>query len=79
MTTVKIKQETVIGETPEFDKVFFEYLDEYSITYKVLEEKGEFGYPLVEYEGGPISLGNMLREKFGLGVEDIAQNHPEIF
>jgi hypothetical protein len=75
---VKIKVETVLGENESMDKMFFEYLDEYSITHKMDEAKGDNGCPIVEYEGGPISLYNMLKEKFGMEREDIEQSYPQL-
>lgn len=75
-TLIKIKVETVIGTNDNIDSLFFEYLDEYSISYKVMEENGNNGYPIIEYEGGPISLKNMLMEKFGMDRDEIDQNYP---
>lgn len=75
---IKINAETIIGENEEMDKMFLEYLEEYSITQKPTEEKGENGYPVVEYEGGPISLKNMLAEKFGMEREEIQQLYPQL-
>jgi len=75
---IKIEIETVLGEDEEMDLRFFEYLDEYSIVYKLNESKGENGCPIVEYEGGPISLANMLREKFGMEKQDIQEIYPQL-
>jgi hypothetical protein len=74
----KIERETVLGENEEFDKTFFSYLNEYSIDHKILESEGTIGYPIVEYIGGPISLRNMLKDKFGMSDEEITGIHPEI-
>ena len=35
---VTVTADTVLGENDEFDKSFFEYLDEYSISHKILEK-----------------------------------------
>ena len=47
---VTVTADTVLGENDEFDKSFFEYLDEYSISHKILE-KNEGRWPSVEYTG----------------------------
>jgi len=75
---VTIKAETVLGENEDFDKSFFEYLEEYSISRKILELEENQKWPTVEYTGGPIALSNMLRERFGLSQEEIAETYPEI-
>ena len=74
---VRIKVETFLGEG-DMDSLFFNYLKEYSIEHRITEDKGESGFPLVEYTGGPVSLTNMLREKFGMDREDINQIYPDI-
>jgi hypothetical protein len=47
---VTVKVDTILGENEEFDKSFFEYLDEYSISHKILESEGG-QWPTVEYTG----------------------------
>ena len=74
----KITIETCLGEDPELDASFFSYLDEYSITHTLTEDKGESGYPMFEYSGGPISLSNMLVEKFGIPIEEIPESYPNL-
>lgn len=84
----KIAVPTVLNESESIDKGFFEYLDEYSIAHRVIDDSeielndySQFkleGYPLVEYTGGVISLTNMLRERFGYTKEEIADNYPEL-
>jgi hypothetical protein len=74
---VTIEVDTVIGEDENLDKKFFEYLEEYSISYKIGEDKGS-GWPSVEYTGGPIALSNMLKERFGFSIEDIDELFPDI-
>lgn len=76
MNIVKIEVQTVLNENEDFDKLFFEYLDEYSIEHKVLESEGK--YPMVEFTGGIISLNNMLRERFGYTKEEIEEAFPEL-
>ncbi len=75
LTTITIQ--TVLGENEDFDTLFFQYLDEYSIEYKVLPTDDE-KYPLVEYTSGPIALGNMLRERFGYDRYEIEEKYPEL-
>jgi hypothetical protein len=75
MKEFKIKLTTVMGEDDLTDSLFLQYLDEYSISYKILDEK-ELGYPVVEYTSGPISLRNMMMERFGFEREDISENYP---
>jgi hypothetical protein len=75
---VTIKAETVLGENEDFDKSFFDYLGEYSISHKVLELDENQKWPTVEYTGGPIALSNMLKERFGLSQEEIEVTYPEI-
>ena len=75
---IKVEIETIINQNKDFDDLFFEYLDEYSISHKITEEIGEFGYPVIEYTGGPVSLSNMLKEKFGMDKEDINKKFPQI-
>lgn len=74
---VRVKVETVLGDEA-MDSLFFNYLEEYSIEHRITEDKGESGFPLVEYTGGPVALTNMLREKFGMEREDINQIYPDI-
>lgn len=74
---ITVTIDTVLGENNEFDKSFFEYLDEYSISHKILEyEEGK--WPSVEYTGGPLSITNMLRERFGMTDKEINEMYPEI-
>jgi hypothetical protein len=75
---VTVTTETILGENEEFDKSFFEYLDEYSISHKILESKGENKWPLVEYTGGALSISNMLKERFGMGGDEIDEIYPGI-
>lgn len=76
MNIVKIEVQTVLNENEDFDRLFFEYLDEYSIEHKVLESEEK--YPMVEFTGGIISLNNMLRERFGYTKEEIEETFPEL-
>lgn len=76
---VSVSIETILGENEEFDKNFFEYLDEYSISYKIFEPQSELSsWPIVEYTGGPIAITNMLKERFGMETEEIKTTYPNI-
>ena len=75
---VTVTVDTVLGENEEFDKSFFEYLDEYSISHKILENEEDRKWPSVEYTGGPLSITNMLKERFGMEQEEIDELYPEI-
>lgn len=70
-----IEVPTVLNENEIADKIFYDYLEEYSIAHKVVNEEE---YPLVEYTGGVISLTNMLREKFGYTKEEIQEYYPQL-
>ena len=70
-----IEVPTVLNENEIADKIFYDYLGEYSIAHKVVNEEE---YPLVEYTGGVISLSNMLREKFGYTKEEIQEYYPQL-
>lgn len=72
-----ISLETVLGENEDHDASFFNYLDQYSISHSILETEGQF--PVVSYTGGPVSLCNMLRDRFGMEDPDILQQFPEIY
>jgi hypothetical protein len=76
MNRTTIKVQTVLNENEDFDRLFFEYLDEYSIDHKVLEYEEK--YPMVEFTGGIISLSNMLKERFGYTNEEIKETYPEL-
>jgi hypothetical protein len=77
MKEYTIKLPTVLGEDEVTDSLFFQYLDEYSIEYKILEES-EMGYPVVEYKSGPIALRNMMMERFGFEREEIEAEYPHL-
>jgi hypothetical protein len=74
---VTVSLETILGENDEFDKSFFAYLEEYSISHKIIDESAT-EWPTVEYTGGPISITNMLKERFGMSQEEIDELYPEI-
>jgi hypothetical protein len=78
MKLVTIKIQTVLGENEDFDALFFQYLDEYSIEYKILPTEEDEKYPMVEYNSGPIALNNMLRERFGYDRYEIEEKYPEL-
>lgn len=75
---VTVKVDTILGENEDFDKSFFEYLEEYSIEYKILEKEEGKEWHTVEYTGGPIAIGNMLKERFGYLDYEIEDLYPEI-
>ena len=70
-----IEVPTILNENELADKIFYDYLEEYSIEHKVVNEEE---YPLVEYTGGVISLTNMLKEKFGYTKEEIQEYYPQL-
>jgi hypothetical protein len=78
MKLVTIKIQTVLEENEDFDALFFQYLDEYSIEYKILPTEDDEKYPEVEYTSGPIALSNMLRERFGYDRYEIEEKYPEL-
>ena len=78
MKLVTIKIQTVLGENEEFDSLFFQYLEEYSIDRKILPLGEGEKYPMVEYTSGPIALSNMLRERFGHDRYEIEEKFPEL-
>lgn len=78
MKEYTIKLATVLGDDETRDTLFFQYLDEYSIEYKILDEK-EFDYPIVEYKSGPIALRNMMMERFGFDRSEIEEEYPYLF
>lgn len=75
---VTVTAETILGENDEFDKSFFDYLGEYSISHRIVEGETQSEWPMVEYTGGPISITNMLKERFGMTQEEIDETYPEI-
>ena len=79
MKLITIRIQTVLFDDPNIDKLFYEYLDEYSITSKFVIEPPIVGeYPEVDYTGGPIALRNMLKERFGYEREEIELEYPEL-
>jgi hypothetical protein len=78
MKLITIKIQTVLGENEEFDDLFFQYLEEYSIDRKILPIGEGEKYPEVEYTSGPIALSNMLRERFGYDRYEIEEKYPEL-
>jgi len=77
---VTVELETIFGQDPEMDEMFTSYLDEYSIVHKVsdAETKSNSGWPRLQYTGGPISLSNMLQERFGYTLDEIQAEFPQI-
>jgi hypothetical protein len=77
---VTIELQTVFGQDQRQDKYFTDYLEEYSIVWRVVEDETRSAdtWPMLQYMGGPISLTNMLREKFGFTHDEIATQFPQI-
>jgi hypothetical protein len=77
---VTIELETRFGKDQREDKYFTDYLEEYSIVWSVVEDNSQpaDAWPKLQYMGGPISLTNMLREKFGFSQEEIYSQFPQI-
>lgn len=69
---IKITIKTLIGIDEEIDRMFLEYLDQYSITHTVLGEISPGGTE-VEYEGGAIALRSMLLERFGYEIDEVRE------
>jgi hypothetical protein len=79
MKIVTIRVLTALYDDPDIDKLFYEYLDEYSISHKIATEPAPGDpYPEVDYTGGPIALRNMLKERFGYEREEIESTYPEL-
>ncbi len=79
MKLVSIIKQTVIGDSQNQDKLFFEYCDEYSIEHKIVKENLETSsYPDIEFKSGPVALSNMLKERFGYTQEEINEEFPQI-
>ena len=77
---ISIEVETIFGQDADQDRLFTDYLEEYSISYKVIESESPSasGWPRIQYTGGPISLRNMLQEKFGFFPLEISSEFPEL-
>jgi hypothetical protein len=83
MGILTINVVTALYDDPIIDQAFFDYLNEYSIDHEIISEPEgpepqEKKYPEVRYTGGPISLRNMLRERFGYTRDDIEAFYPEL-
>ncbi len=75
--TVEIQ--TYLGEDEDQDSAFLAYLEEYSISYEIKKKLDSEDYPTVTYTGGPVSLRNMLKERFGMDDSEIDSHYPEIY
>lgn len=74
----KISRITFMGEDPEMDKEFKEFLEFMDISFAVKEgEEGE--WPLVEYEGNFYDLSSMLSSRFGMEDSEIKEEYPQLF
>lgn len=75
---VKIVRSTVLKENEESDKEFFEYLEFMGIGHEVIEGE-DIEWPLVEYEGTPYDLKQMLSSRFGMEGSEIKEEYPQLF
>lgn len=74
----KISRITFMGEDPEMDKEFKEFLEFMDISFVVKEgEEGE--WPLVEYEGLSHDIISMLDSRFGMSKQEIISEYPQLF
>jgi hypothetical protein len=77
MKTVRLA--TILGEDEDYDKIFYDYLEVYNISHKVVKESDETNkYPEVEYTGNEMEIKNMLTEKFGFNREDFESLYPDL-
>ena len=77
MKTVRL--ETVLGEDEDYDKIFYDYLEVYGNSHKIVKESDETNkYPEVEYTGNEMEIKNMLTEKFGYTREDFESLYPDL-
>jgi len=77
MKTVRLA--TILGEDEDYDKIFYDYLEVYGISHKIVKEVDEsIKYPEVEYTGNEIEIKNMLTEKFGYTREDFESLYPDL-
>jgi CRISPR/Cas system-associated endonuclease/helicase Cas3 len=67
----KIVLDTVLGEDPEWDEEFFEYLRSKGITYRQIGKVN--GWPEVEYVGSKEALADMARTHFELADDEIEE------
>jgi hypothetical protein len=74
---VKISKTTFLGEDPQMDKEFLNYLEYLEIENKIVESSSE--WPVVEYEGSPYDLKNMLDSRFGMSQSEIREEFPQLF
>lgn len=75
---VKISRPTFIGVDPDIDKEFKEFLDFMVISFEIKEEE-EGEWPVVEYEGNPYDISNMLASRFGMSDTEIKEEYPQLF
>lgn len=73
----KISRSTFIGVDPQVDKEFKDFLNYLEIEMRVIEDEGE--WPLVEYEGNPYDIKNVLISRFGMTEREIKEEYPQLF
>jgi|LauGreStaDraftv2_3_1035109.scaffolds.fasta_scaffold164096_1 hypothetical protein len=77
MKTVRLA--TVIGEDEDYDKIFYDYLEVYGISHRVVKESDKSNkYPEIEYTGNETEIKHMLTEKFGFSREDFESLYPDL-
>ena len=76
---IKIVRSTFLGENENLDKEFFEYLEFMGISHSVAGPEEDIEWPLVEYEGTPHDLKTMLSSRFGMDLESMKEEYPELF
>lgn len=75
---IKIVRSTFLGENEDSDREFFEYLEFVGISFEIQDQE-DIEWPLVEYEGTPYDLKQMLSSRFGMDSEEISQEYPQLF
>ena len=75
---IKIVRSTFLGENEQSDKEFFEYLEFTGITHSIIEAGEDIEWPLVEYEGTPYDLKSMLSSRFGMDMDSIREEYPQL-
>jgi hypothetical protein len=74
---VKITKATFLGEDPQMDEEFLNYLEYLEIDNRIVESSEE--WPMVEYEGSPYDIKNMLDSRFGMSISEIQKEFPQLF
>jgi hypothetical protein len=74
---VKISRSTFMGQDPKSDEEFKEFLEYLNVEMSILESEGE--WPLVEYEGHPYDIKNVLLSRFGMSESEMKEEYPQLF